>query len=84
MQLLLGFSVLSLLSSMVMMVLPDTPLKKTARLMLSLLLLFFWLTSLQDVFTSDAVSDDFSSASIWHNSGYTLPDTSASHSEESP
>lgn len=83
MKLLLGFSVLSLLSGLVLMVLPDTPLKKTAHLMLSLLLLFFWLTSLHDVFTTHAISGEFAFPSIWSSSGYTLPDTSALQ-EESP
>lgn len=47
METLRGFAVLSLLSTLVLSLLPDTKLKRTVQLVSSLLLLLSWLTALQ-------------------------------------
>lgn len=50
MEALTGFSVLSLLSSLLLSLLPETRLKSTVHLVASLLLLLSWLTALQTLF----------------------------------
>lgn len=47
MEALTGFAVLSLLSSLLLSLLPETRLKSTVHLVASLLLLLSWLTALQ-------------------------------------
>lgn len=48
MEALTGFAVLSLLSSLLLSLLPETRLKSTVHLVASLLLLLSWLTALQN------------------------------------
>lgn len=50
MEALTGFAVLSLLSSLLLSLLPETRLKSTVHLVASLLLLLSWLTALQTLF----------------------------------
>lgn len=50
MEVLTGFAVLSLVSMLMLSLLPDTKLKSTVRLVSSLLLLLSWLTALQTLF----------------------------------
>lgn len=51
MEALTGFAVLSLLSSLLLSLLPETRLKSTVHLVASLLLLLSWLTALQTLCT---------------------------------
>ena len=57
MEALTGFAVLSLLSSLLLSLLPETRLKSTVHLVASLLLLLSWLTALQTLLSLIHISE---------------------------
>lgn len=88
MEVLTGFAVLSLLSHLLLTILPDRPLKKTVRLICSLLLMLTWLSALRSLLPSGA---DFLSASEGAlnlspllPSTYSLPDAAEQAQEALP
>lgn len=62
MDVLTGFAVLSLLSSLLLSLLPETKLKSTVHLVASLLLLLSWLTALQSLFLRFSQPENSASA----------------------
>ena len=58
MEALTGFAVLSLLSSLLLSLLPETRLKSTVHLVASLLLLLSWLTALDALSRQPSVQED--------------------------
>ena len=62
MEALTGFAVLSLLSSLLLSLLPETRLKSTVHLVASLLLLLSWLTALQTLCTECSQPESRASA----------------------
>ena len=62
MEALTGFAVLSLLSSLLLSLLPETRLKSTVHLVASLLLLLSWLTALQTLCTRFSQPESSASA----------------------
>lgn len=73
MEALRGFAVLSLLSMLVLSLLPDTKLKRTVHLVASLFLLFSWLTALQTMLPRlDSFTGTVDGQALGETAGYSF------------